>query len=80
MKYQCYLFIMCRFVGHFITHSPEYCFVLEESECIVGYVLAALDVKAFRSKVKLAWLPDIQSKYPVPTDKEELTPAEVSDK
>ncbi|XP_030842099.1 protein O-GlcNAcase isoform X3 [Strongylocentrotus purpuratus] len=37
-----------KYLGLFVTLSPEYCFVLEESECIVGYVLAALDIKTFK--------------------------------
>nr|XP_054766561.1 protein O-GlcNAcase-like isoform X1 [Lytechinus pictus] len=65
-----------KYLGHFVTLSPEYCFVLEESECIVGYVLAALDVKSFRTKVEAAWRPELQAKYPLPPADKELTPAE----
>ncbi|XP_071476953.1 protein O-GlcNAcase-like isoform X1 [Diadema antillarum] len=66
-----------KHVGHFLTLSPEYCFVVEESENIIGYVLAALDVKVFRNKIQAAWMPELHSKYPLQVEEtKDLSPAQ----
>ncbi len=66
-----------RLVGHFLTLSPEYCFVLEEGDRIVGYVLATLDAKAYYKKMEVAWVEEMKRKYPKPSKTTNLTPAEV---
>ncbi|RZF36912.1 hypothetical protein LSTR_LSTR004600 [Laodelphax striatellus] len=53
-----------RFVGAFLTFSPELCFVVEDETGIVGYACAALDAKQFQAKLQVAWLPEMCSKYP----------------
>ena len=71
-------YLFHRLVGHFLTLSPEYCFVLEESEQIVGYVLACLDAKSFYKQVQVAWMQEMKRKYPKTKKKTNLTPAQVS--
>ncbi|XP_072026542.1 protein O-GlcNAcase-like isoform X2 [Amphiura filiformis] len=66
-----------KLVGHFLTLSPEYCFVLEEGDQIVGYVLATLDAKAYFKKMEVAWITEMKRKYPKPSKtRSNLTPAE----
>ena len=53
-------------VGAYLTLSPEFCFVCENSSdgTIVAYVVAASDAKAFHSRYHLEWLPAMRNKYP----------------
>lgn len=44
--------------------TPEFCFVVEDDDGVVGYALAALDAKQFHKKLELAWLPEMCRKYP----------------
>jgi hypothetical protein len=53
-------------VGGFLTLTPEFCFVVEDDDGLVGYALAALDAKQFHKKLELAWLPEMCRKYPRP--------------
>ena len=54
------------------------CFVVEDEQGVMGYVVAALDTKSFRQKQKMSWVPAMCEKYPKPQKMDELTPAEVS--
>lgn len=65
-----------KLVGAFVTISPEYCFVLEDSEGICGYALAALDAKLFYQKAEVAWYNFLKEKYPKPETSNGLSPAE----
>lgn len=58
-----------RYIGKFLTLSPEYCFVAEDENVIVGYVLAALDSRKFEEQIEVAWVPEMCNKYPLPKDK-----------
>jgi len=51
-------------VGGFLTLTPEFCFVVEDDDGVVGYTLAALDAKQFHKKLEVAWLPEMCCKYP----------------
>ena len=52
--------------------------MIEDSEGICGYVLAALDAKEHAGKVEKVWMPAMQDKYPKPNKNAgELSPAEV---
>lgn len=53
-----------RLVGAFVTFSPEFCFVVEDDDGVIGYALAALNAKQFYQKVKTAWIPEMRTKYP----------------
>jgi len=67
-----------KLVGGFLSLSPELCFVLEDENGVCGYALAALDAKQFFTKMEMAWIPEMCSKYPqVKKDSSEMmTPAE----
>lgn len=54
------------------------CFVVEDEQGVMGYVVAALDTKSFRQKQKMSWVPAMCEKYPKPQKMDELTPAEVT--
>lgn len=60
-----------RFVGGFITLCPEYCFVVEDANEIIGFALAALDARKYEEKLEAAWFPEMVTKYPCPSEKQE---------
>jgi len=62
-----------RLVGGFLTLTPDFCFVVEDDDGVVGYALAALDAKQFHKKLELAWLPEMCRKYPQPEKNAEGT-------
>ncbi|XP_051894457.1 protein O-GlcNAcase isoform X2 [Pristis pectinata] len=65
-----------RFLGHFLTLCPDYCFVLEDEHEVCGCVSGALEVKAFLKGTEAVWLPAMQEKYSKPTALESLTPTQ----
>lgn len=67
-----------RLVGGFLTHSPDYGFVLEDEEGICGYAVGTVDVKPFVNKCKMSWIPFMQEKYNKPDTEKDLSDAEVS--
>lgn len=60
-----------------VTLSPDCCFVVEDDEGIMGYVVSALDAKYLKLRQVMAWLPAMREKYAKPVQSLELTPAEV---
>ena len=70
-------YIFHRVVGPLLTLSPELCFVVEDEEGVMGYVVAAADAKQLRQKMNVAWFPSMCEKYSKPENVAELTPAEV---
>nr|CAG4647690.1 EOG090X01OH [Moina brachiata]SVE92862.1 EOG090X01OH [Moina brachiata] len=52
------------YFGAYSVLSSELCFVVEDDQTIVGYAAVAADTKEFYRKVRAAWLPELQSKYP----------------
>ena len=67
----------CRLVGGFLTHSPDYGFVLEDEDGICGYALGSLDVKPFVKTCRMSWIPSMQEKYIKPDCQKDLSEAEV---
>jgi len=65
-----------KLIGGVLNLCPEYSFVAEDDEGVMGYAVAALDAKQFRQKHDIAWVPAMCEKYPLPTHGGELTPAE----
>ena len=53
-------------VGAYLTLSPEFCFVCENSldGSIVAFAVAASDAKTFNTRYHMAWLPEMRNKYP----------------
>ncbi|XP_076624011.1 O-GlcNAcase isoform X1 [Colletes latitarsis] len=54
-----------RFLGGFLTLSPEMCMVVEDETGIVGYALAALNIKTFNQKMAVSIIPELCMKYPL---------------
>ncbi|XP_017790450.1 PREDICTED: protein O-GlcNAcase [Habropoda laboriosa] len=67
-----------RFVGGFLTLSPELCMVVEDESGIVGYALAALNVKSYNQKLAVSWIPELRMKYALEDNINEL-PQDVQD-
>ena len=54
-----------RYLGAFITLSPEMCFVVEDdNEVLVGFVGASADARDIQRRIRVAWYPELQAKYP----------------
>ncbi|UXI20010.1 Exportin-7 [Sarcoptes scabiei] len=56
-----------KFIGGFLTLSPEYCFVVEDDIRLCGYALAVLDAKKFFDQLSVSWIPELLRKYPMKT-------------
>uniref|UniRef100_A0A182IZD6 protein O-GlcNAcase n=1 Tax=Anopheles atroparvus TaxID=41427 RepID=A0A182IZD6_ANOAO len=55
-----------RYLGPFLTMSPEFCMVIEDhNEQLVGYACAALDTKTFIRNMEQCWIPEMCLKYPL---------------
>nr|CAG4646837.1 EOG090X01OH [Megafenestra aurita]SVE92239.1 EOG090X01OH [Megafenestra aurita] len=50
--------------GAFVTLSPELCFVVEDDHSVVGFVAAASNAKELHRRIRLVWIPEMQTKYP----------------
>ena len=57
-----YLF---RYFGAFVTLSPELCFVVEDDNAVVGFAAAAANAKELLRRIRVAWIPEMQAKYPL---------------
>ena len=65
-------------VGSYVNNSPEFCFVVEGLEgSICGYLMAALDSKAYYNKMDTDWIPFMKENYPLPVDSTEPSPEPV---
>lgn len=67
----------CRLVGGLLSHSLDYCFVLEDEDGICGYAVGTADVTPYLTKCKHSWIPFMQEKYTKPKADKELSAAEV---
>lgn len=47
-----------------MTLSPELCFVVEDDNALVGFVAAAADAKELQRRIRVAWIPELETKYP----------------
>uniref|UniRef100_UPI00398EFC71 protein O-GlcNAcase n=1 Tax=Pristiophorus japonicus TaxID=55135 RepID=UPI00398EFC71 len=65
-----------RFLGHFLTFCPDYCFVLEDEERLCACVCGALEARSFLKACEGAWFPAMQEKYSKPTALNNLTPTQ----
>ncbi|XP_074640311.1 protein O-GlcNAcase-like isoform X2 [Tubulanus polymorphus] len=66
-----------KLIGAFLQLSPQYCFVVEDSNSqIVGYALASLDVRSLHSRIEEEYMTKLHEKYPKPLTTTDLTPAE----
>ncbi|XP_071986578.1 protein O-GlcNAcase [Engystomops pustulosus] len=65
-----------RLVGGLLSHSLDYCFVLEDEDGICGYAVGTVDVTPYLTKCKHSWIPFMQEKYTKPKEDKELSAAE----
>ncbi|XP_068120926.1 protein O-GlcNAcase [Hyperolius riggenbachi] len=65
-----------KMVGGLLSHSLDYCFVLEDDDGICGYAMATADAAPYLSKCKHSWIPFMQEKYSKPEGDKELSEAE----
>ncbi|KAI4497198.1 hypothetical protein M0802_007682 [Mischocyttarus mexicanus] len=56
-----------KLVGGFLTLSPELCMIVEDENGVVGYALAALNVKSYNQRMAVSWIPELKMKYPLDT-------------
>lgn len=61
-----------RLVGGYLTLSPELCMVVEDESGLVGYAMAALNVKSYNQKIAVSWIPELRMKYPLDNSISEL--------
>ena len=60
-----------RLLGHFFAapyglFEPSLAFVAEDAHGVGGYVLGALDTRAFEEKLESNWWPTLRTRYPDP--------------
>ncbi|KAM4704281.1 protein O-GlcNAcase [Rhinophrynus dorsalis] len=65
-----------KLVGGLLSHSLDYCFVLEDEDGICGYAVGTVDVTPYITKCKHSWIPFMQEKYTKPKGDKELSAAE----
>ncbi|XP_053686972.1 protein O-GlcNAcase [Sabethes cyaneus] len=55
-----------RYVGPFLTLTPQFCMVIEDNNLgVIGYACAALDTKTFIRNLEQCWIPEMCIKYPI---------------
>ena len=52
------------------------CFVVEDDQGIVGYIVASPDVREYQARLMKDWLPQVRTLYPKDL-KDTMSPAEV---
>ena len=60
-----------RMMGHvysapYLILSPETCLTLADSGTVMGFVVGALDTRAFEARLEREWWPDLRRRYPDP--------------
>ncbi|GHD42025.1 N-acetyltransferase [Thalassobaculum fulvum] len=60
------------YVGPYATLHPELVLVAEDGEGVGGYIVGALDTRAFEDREEAEWWPALRAEYPSPID----TPAD----
>lgn len=56
------------YVGPYAALHPDFVLVAEDSEGVGGYVLGAVDTRAFEDLQEAAWWPALRAAYPDPAD------------
>ena len=55
------------YAGPYLRLEPELALVLEDEQGVAGYVLGALDSRAFLERYQGEWLPPLRAAHPAPT-------------
>ncbi|XP_012287820.1 protein O-GlcNAcase isoform X3 [Orussus abietinus] len=67
-----------RLVAGYLTLCPEMCMVVEDEDGIVGYALAALNIKTYNQKMAVSLIPEFRLKYPLEITTEDM-PSNIKD-
>jgi ribosomal protein S18 acetylase RimI-like enzyme len=51
--------------GAYLALEPEHAFVVDDVGRVIGYVLGALDSRAFEAELERAWWPALRARYPL---------------
>ncbi|MCE7002769.1 GNAT family N-acetyltransferase [Kibdelosporangium philippinense] len=54
------------FVGPYAVLEPSLAFVAEDAEGVSGFILGALDTRAFEAEMERDWWPELREQYPDP--------------
>ncbi|GHF33555.1 ribosomal protein S18 acetylase RimI-like enzyme [Deinococcus metalli] len=54
------------YAGPYLSHAPDYAFVLEDEQGVGGYVIGAPDSRAFEATLEREWWPALRAQYPDP--------------
>ena len=62
-----------KLVGHiyaapYLVHEPQSCFVAEDEDGVVGYIVGARNTQAFAELLEAEWWPKLRRQYPDPSD------------
>ncbi|MGI9006669.1 MAG: GNAT family N-acetyltransferase [Streptosporangiaceae bacterium] len=55
------------YVGPYLTFEPALAFVAEDAAGVGGYIVAALDSRAFQDRLEQDWWPGLRDRYPEPS-------------
>ncbi|CAM3706635.1 N-acetyltransferase [Kibdelosporangium persicum] len=61
------------FVGPYAVLEPSLAFVAEDAEGVSGFIVGALDTKAFEAELERDWWPELRTQYPDPPEDAVLT-------
>ena len=61
-----------RLIGHiyaapYAVLSPETAFVAEDAQGVAGYIVGAVDTRAFEARLEREWWPPLRARYPDPS-------------
>jgi ribosomal protein S18 acetylase RimI-like enzyme len=56
------------FAVPYTVHDPEFCFVVDDGERVVGYIVGCGDTPAFATWFRDEWVPEVAGKYPAWAD------------
>jgi ribosomal protein S18 acetylase RimI-like enzyme len=51
--------------GPYVALEPEHGFVVDNGDRAIGYILGALDSRAFEAELERVWWPDLRAQYPL---------------
>jgi ribosomal protein S18 acetylase RimI-like enzyme len=51
--------------GAYVALEPEHGFVVDDGERVIGYILGALDSRAFEVELDRRWWPPLRARYPL---------------
>lgn len=64
-----------RLPGHvwaapYVVHEPDHAFVLvDDADVPIGYVLGAIDSRAFEARLEREWWPELRDRYPLDVER-----------